>query len=112
MAKQKQFKKMLGEKIKTLRDIHGMTQMDLAHKLGYESSGMVSQIENGTKGMDQEKIFKLSQIFNVSMIDLLSNKRYSRDDFKMIIKLQEWLDLPSDKRPKHFESVRLLLENS
>ena len=111
MAKRSEFNKFLGEKIRTLRDIHGMKQMDLAFKLGYESTGMVSQIENGLKCPSLERIRKCADIFGVPIGSLLGDKEYSREDLELLKKVVEIIDSPPGKRHKHYEAVKLLLES-
>jgi len=111
MTKKKTFNEMFGEKVKTLRDIHGMTQIDLAFKIGYESTGMISQIENGLKGMSDDIKFNLAKLFKVPMAILLNDKEYSKDDLKMLVKMMEILELSAEERPEHFKSIKILLDN-
>lgn len=55
----------VGLKIKTLRRLAGLTQTELAKKLGYSSSGTISLIESEKRGMTLDKLFLASKILNV-----------------------------------------------
>lgn len=55
----------LGEKVKERREELGMTQDDLARKMGYSSRSSVNKIENG-RAVSQKIIAKLADALNVS----------------------------------------------
>ena len=55
-----------GQIIKKLRESHGMSQEDLAKRLGYKTKSAVSKIESGMRDVSQSTISELSRIFNVS----------------------------------------------
>ncbi|MDD6341367.1 MAG: S24 family peptidase [Eubacteriales bacterium] len=55
-----------GQIIKKLRESHGMSQEDLAKRLGYKTKSAVSKIESGMRDVSQSTISDLSRIFNVS----------------------------------------------
>ena len=63
----------LGEKIYELRNQHNLSQGDLANKLNV-SRQSISKWENGNSTPDLEKIVKLSEIFNVSLDELVKNE--------------------------------------
>jgi len=105
------FNRKIGQRIKDLRGIHSMTQMDLAYRLGYESTGMISQIENGLKGMSLSKLRKCAEIFNVPMSKLLDDKEYSKEDMETLKKFIEVLDSPPGNRHRHYEAIKLLLKD-
>ena len=44
------------ERIRDLRIAHGMSQEDLAHKLGYKDRSMITKIEAGNVDISQTKI--------------------------------------------------------
>lgn len=55
-----------GQIIKKLRESHGMSQEDLAKRLGYKTKSAVSKIESDMRDVSQSTISDLSRIFNVS----------------------------------------------
>ena len=63
----------LGENIKYLRKKAGMTQRDLSVMLNYTSSTTIQKWESGSIYPPVPTVMKLSEIFNVSMDDLLYN---------------------------------------
>lgn len=58
----------VGAKIKEFRVRRGMTQQDLAELMG-TTKQTIGRYENGNRGVDQDKIFKLAEIFNCSIDD-------------------------------------------
>lgn len=63
----------IGENIKALRKMHGMTQGDLALMLGGKKS-LVSNYENGYSTPDIYTLIKLADIFDVSLDELVGRK--------------------------------------
>jgi transcriptional regulator with XRE-family HTH domain len=62
----------IGKNIKMFRKRAEMTQVDLAKKLGYTSSGTISQIENGSRGMDFDKLDLAAEVLNIDAAILLA----------------------------------------
>ena len=54
-----------GERIKALREEKGMTQEELAHRLGLSSRTSISHYENG-RDIPRSLIVELAEIFEVS----------------------------------------------
>lgn len=100
---------VFGNKIKNLREIHGMTQMDLARLLGYDSSGTISLIENGIKGMSKKRVVELAQALKIPVDALLSEQDYSVDDLMVLSSVMQMIGLPKEKRPGHFEAIKTLI---
>ena len=107
--KQKTIRERFGEKILKLRNIYGMSQMDLAHQLGYSSTGMISQIESGKRGMGIEKIDQVAKLFKIQPNFLFSEVEMKTDDLKLCIAFEAQLKLPPEKRHVHFEAIKSLL---
>ncbi len=62
----------IGKNIRMFRKKAGMTQVELATKLGYTSTGTLSQIESGSRGMDFDKLESVAKIFKVDVPVLLA----------------------------------------
>jgi transcriptional regulator with XRE-family HTH domain len=112
MESEDDFNETFGKKLRKLRDIHGMTQMDLAFKLGYESTGMISQVENGLKRMSLNRIRECSEIFGVPISELLGGKEYSMEEMALLNKMIAILSSPEGNRHKHYDAIKLLLESA
>lgn len=63
-----------GERIKKIRELRGMKQIDLATQLGYTTERQLQRIEAGNSTCSMDKIFELSQILNISTDYLLFGK--------------------------------------
>ena len=66
--------KQVGKRIKDLRQQLGLTQAELADKVGFTSQ-TVSNWESGLREPDIDALVKLSSLFSVSLDYLLSGKK-------------------------------------
>jgi hypothetical protein len=64
---------MLGEKIKKFRKSSGMTQVELAKKVGYRSGSTITEIEKGNNDIPFDKLKTIAQALGVSVSDLLED---------------------------------------
>ncbi|HEU4326713.1 MAG TPA: helix-turn-helix transcriptional regulator [Roseiflexaceae bacterium] len=60
-----------GEKLRQLRLAHGLTQTELAEKLGYSAHNFIAMLENGKRGPTVELLLKLMPLFNVTSDQLI-----------------------------------------
>lgn len=60
-----------GEIIRTLRQKHDMSQEALAALLGYKDRSSIAKIESGKVDLNQSKLEKLTEIFSVSVAQLM-----------------------------------------
>ncbi len=65
----------VGAAVAHLRQLRGMTQGQLAEKLGVGSSQIISTIEKGERSLKALEAVKLAGILNVSFAELLSGKQ-------------------------------------
>lgn len=61
----------LYENIKRLRQEHGMTQEELAKKLGYTDRSIVAKIESGAVDLSTSRIIAIANVFGVSPTQLM-----------------------------------------
>lgn len=61
----------IGERLKEYREKRGMSQDELARKLGYKSRSSINKVEAEGRSMPQDKIKKAAQILNVSPLYLM-----------------------------------------
>lgn len=64
----------VGQRIREERERHGWTQSDLARRL-HVSRQSISKWENGTAYPDIDKLVQLSDLFQVSLDDLVRGKK-------------------------------------
>jgi transcriptional regulator with XRE-family HTH domain len=62
-----------GEKLKALRLDRGLTLQQFAESLGYSAHGYLSELEAGKKTPTVEFVLNVSQLYNVSIDDLLKD---------------------------------------
>lgn len=56
----------LGDRVKHLREKQGMTQEELAQRLGKKSKSTVAHIETGNRDIPRSMVVELAKILNVS----------------------------------------------
>lgn len=61
----------IGKRIKEKREFMGMTQEDLAYKLGYKNKSSIAKIEAGTNDIVQSKVVEFATILNTTVAYLM-----------------------------------------
>lgn len=118
-------KKFIGEKIKEFRTKRDMTQDELAVLLG-TTKQTVSRYEKGDRQANQDVLFQLSNVFNVSIDEFFPKKENVTNEFERALKMTEGLDaedmeflnkliektlsLEGEEREKFLESIRFTIE--
>lgn len=80
----KRCRQILGNKIRKLRLMSGKTQVELAKELGFTSTGTISQVETGLRGLTFESIMKAAEALGVHPIVLLMPEDLDKNDIEMI----------------------------
>lgn len=76
----------LYKNIKNRRKELGMTQSELAKKLGYTDKSMISKIENGSIDLPQSKIIAFANALDISPSDLMGWEDEPAKDTEALIK--------------------------
>ena len=74
--------KSIGERIKEMRDIRGLTQQQLADKLGESSGRVIYNWEKGIARPDSDKISRLCIALQISADELLGCVEWLLNDEK------------------------------
>ena len=62
---------IIGERIRQRREELGMTQAELAERLGYRSRSSINKIENGTNDITQSKVKRFAEVLDTSISYLM-----------------------------------------
>lgn len=113
----------------TKRKELGMTQEELAKKMGYKSKSTINKIENGTNDIPQSKIVKFAEVLNTTiaylmgweemveekpvetahkLADLFLGLELKETDAEVKVMLEEYNTLSEDKKAQVREYVHLL----
>lgn len=90
----------IGEKIKFFRTLHKMTQTDLADKL-HTTKQTISRYEKGQRSADQDVLFELCHIFNVSI-----------NEFFPIDSKQQSTSINNNDTHTHTKTIRSIIDVS
>jgi len=107
--------KKLGEKIKRLRELQGISQEKLAKQMQI-SRPAISQIETADRKIAADELIKLAEIFNISVNNLLDFDKepeviLSENKIKRAIPEQEIRISVPQKNQERFKEVLLYLLN-
>ena len=58
--------KKVGQRIKQVREALGMTQAELARRMGYSARSTINRIENGSQAFPMKKLDKFAQVLDVT----------------------------------------------
>lgn len=99
-------KNYIGNKIKELRKEVGMTQSELAARLGISSSA-VGMYEQGRREPDNDMILRLCSVFGVTSDSLLGNKKKRTESRELSEVFDEFTQLLSSQQGLMFDGVPL-----
>ncbi len=95
----------IGNRIKSLRDKTGMSQDTLAKRMKLPRPA-ISQIESGSRKIATDELLKISQIFHVSVNDLLNPGKEPE------IRLQQEVIEAAPKSRMRWASLALIMLNA
>ena len=67
----------LYENIKNKRNALGMTQQELAEKMGYTNRSSIAKIENGAVDLSQSKIIQFAKVLETTPSELMGEVEYT-----------------------------------
>lgn len=106
-----------GKNVYKYRKIAGITQEELANRLGYKNKASIGKIENGNNEVPVSMALKIADALGCDVMDLLHAKTETRtDEFAPYIEAaEEWqldairkiLDMPV-KKDSDFSSISMI----
>ena len=99
---------MIGNLIKQRRLELGMTQEELAHKLGYKSKSTINKIEIGINGISQSKIVDFAKALDCSPYLFIESVPHE-DHSDLVMKYAELLsNMSKDKQDNVMQYIDFL----
>lgn len=93
--------------VKKLREEQGMTQVELAKKLGYKSKSSINKIELGLQDMPRPKLLKLAEVLHTPVQNFIGDSE--NDGVRK--QLYDIIDsLPEDRLEKILRIVQAVTE--
>lgn len=104
----------IGERIKIRREELGMSQEELAKRMGYSSRTTIAKIESGANNLRQTKVKKFSEVLDVTPswligVDYYVDDSLADDDFlrdrterfkRMVLEYQQMLERENQSEEK------------
>lgn len=100
----KKYMKEFGERVKARREELGMTQLDLALKIGYKSKQAICKIETGDRGVSVEKVNLLADALRIPLDVLVGSSEQDLID-ELVDELK---GMPEDTIRSLLQTVRNL----
>ena len=97
----------IGARVKTIRELKGMSQSALSKRLGFTSSGTMSLIETGKRGIDLMTLGKIARALDTYPEIITDQRELSREELIALDKLVHILKDPQDPR---YTDLLLLLK--
>lgn len=118
--------KYVGKKIREYRKKNNMTQKELGDKIGVKNN-TISAYERGAISPEQDMLFELCKVFNISVNDLFPPKDNATDELERALKMassnldadqiellnsliEKTLTYKGEDREKFLESIRFIVE--
>lgn len=102
----------IGKRIREKRELAGITQEELAEKLGYKNKSTIAKIENGTNDIVQSKVIEFAGALNTTPSYLMGWEDKPQEQFQINKEEQEHLHRyrSIDKKGKHTVDTVLEME--
>lgn len=102
-----------GKNVKYYRETAGLTQGELAEKIGYNHKSSLSLIENGKANVSTKEALAIAKALSVDVTDLLSTQdpeqvllnEYIQDEHLRKLVLFAGGHMPKDSREKYVEAL-------
>ena len=99
----------IGKRIKECRTKLGLSQRDLAEKMGYKNHSVIARIEAGSVDLPQSRIDQFAQVLGVShayLLGLVSEEASTKNSrmAELVVKMR--------KDPEFFEAVSKMADLS
>jgi len=82
----------IGQRIRRARELEGLTQPELAKKIGYESATAISLIESGERSVQISMLGKIAEILHQDVQFLLTGSTPKRAEIKVALRADKSLD--------------------
>ena len=99
-----------GRRVRFFREQERLSQLELGSRIGYKSSGSISQIENGLFNVHPNKRALLAKALRVHPLVLESGKILSNGDLQSLSIFMDILQNPKDY--EHSAEIKNLIESS
>jgi len=70
--------KDIGQRIRKLRRIKGVSQIELTHYIGYKSATAVTFIESGKRKINVATLIKIADYFDITIDELVGRKQQDK----------------------------------
>lgn len=109
----------IGKNISRIRRDLGMTQEELANRMGYKSKSTINKIELGVNDIPQSKIVQFAEVLGTTPADLMGWKEEEKNNSpteadlsegeKMLLEL--FRRVPEDQQTLVLQMIRVALGN-
>lgn len=100
---------MIGKKLKARRLELGMTQDELAKKLGYRSRSTINKIELDKHDVSQTKLKKIAEVLDCPPTYFIEDVEHTEHGYDQVLKYAKMLsELPADAQDNVCQYIEFL----
>lgn len=101
---------MIGKKVKQRRQELGLTQEELAHKMGFQTKSAINKIEKDINDVNQSKLIKLAEALECTPSYFIDNEKSDlKTSSKIVMEYAKRLsELPQDKLDNALQYIDFL----
>jgi transcriptional regulator with XRE-family HTH domain len=102
---------MIGKKIRERRLELGLTQEELAHRMGYKSKSTINKIEKDLHDVNQTNLIKLSKALDCSPSFFIETPSHiDRPSDAVMMYAEKLANLPPEQRDNVFSYIDFLMK--
>lgn len=98
----------IGDRIRELRKLNKLTTKELGYKMNVHQS-FISGLENNTKKCSTDNLFKLCEIFNITISEFFNDD--NSDPIVLTSELKELLNSAKDLTPEQLELLSKFIQS-
>lgn len=102
-------KRLLGKRIKELRKKKGLSQEQLAEKVGFESSNSISNVENGYNYPSIQNLEKILNVLGTNFQSVFTFEQHQEPDVLML-EINRILNEHPDKVSDIYKILKAIVE--
>jgi transcriptional regulator with XRE-family HTH domain len=99
--------KRLGERLKSAREEHGLTQEDIVERLGKKTTASISEYESGKRKLAAAELPEFARALDVPIIYFFKEELTAQDDMESFL-LQWFRRLPDERKPRVFKMLEAI----
>jgi transcriptional regulator with XRE-family HTH domain len=105
----KKYNERMAFRFKLFRELKGLNQVEAGKLLGYKSSGAISLIESGERGLNKTRLAKAAKVLDTFVEVLTVENDLTKDE---LIHMNNILKILTNKKHAHHKNLMKFLDTT